>query len=183
AVSVRHANRVSVFTRCADSEYARAEDWFFATCSNSTSDAPSSASLIRKIAEAVAPCRTAWRRGNARNAQHTSSATSTRSIPLVTRCVNSITVFKLGERGSTSPLHSGQCLPHPAPAPVARTRAPHRTTATLYPNTLHAYRANQRTEVGVGKFHCRPETRETRDGVEKPLASGGGAPRPGRGAA
>jgi hypothetical protein len=29
-------------------------------------------------------------------------------------------------------------LPHPAPAPVARTKAPHSTTARLYAKTLQA---------------------------------------------
>ena len=94
--------------------------------------------MNKKAAESIAPSRTAWRGGKVRKAQTTSSATSARSIPLVTRCVNSMMVFKLGERGSISPLQSGQCLPQPAPAPVARTKAPHRTTAMLNARTLHA---------------------------------------------
>jgi len=52
-------------------------------------------------------------------------------MPLVTRCVSSITVSMRGSRGRTSPLHSGQWLPHPAPDPLARTNAPHRMTAML----------------------------------------------------
>ena len=131
AVSVRHASRVSVLTRCADKEYARAVEGFCATCSSSTSAAPSSASEIRNTADSAAPRRTACPGGNARNAHTASSATSTRSIPLVTRCVYSISVNTLGEAGTTSPLHSGQWFPQPAPAPVARTYAPHSTTATL----------------------------------------------------
>ena len=34
-------------------------------------------------------------------------------------------------RGITSPFHRGQCEPHPAPEPVARSYAPHKTTVTL----------------------------------------------------
>src|ERR1035438_9352197 len=55
AVSVRQASRVSVFTRCADSEYARADDWFLATCSNRTSDAPRSEE--RRVGK---ECRSRW---------------------------------------------------------------------------------------------------------------------------
>ena len=69
--------------------------------------------------------------GKRRNAQTSSSATSARSSPLETRCVNSMMVAALGECCVTVPLHSGQCLPHPAPEPVARTNAPHNTTARL----------------------------------------------------
>jgi len=39
----------------------------------------------------------------------------------VTRWVNSMSVFDVGERWITTPLHSGQWLPQPAPEPVART--------------------------------------------------------------
>lgn len=59
-------------------------------------------------------------------------------MPLVTRWVNSMMVFKLGESGTISPLQSGQCLPQPAPDPVARTKAPHKTTAMLKARTVHA---------------------------------------------
>jgi hypothetical protein len=42
-----------------------------------------------------------------------------------------MTVSMRGARGTIAPLHSGQRLPQPAPEPVARTNAPHRTTNML----------------------------------------------------
>ena len=56
------------------------------------------------------------------------NSTNTPDKALVSRWVNSIRVSMRGARGTTTPLHSGQWLPHPAPEPVARTNAPHRTT-------------------------------------------------------
>ena len=51
--------------------------------------------------------------------------------PLVARWVNSMMVSMRGARGSITPLHSGQRSPQPAPEPVARTNAPHKTTRML----------------------------------------------------
>jgi hypothetical protein len=45
-----------------------------------------------------------------------------------------------GATGTTSPLQSGQWLPHPAPDPLARTYAPHSTTSTFHASTPHAKR-------------------------------------------
>jgi hypothetical protein len=41
----------------------------------------------------------------------------------------------------TSPLQSGQWLPHPAPDPVARTNAPHAMTARFTAKVAQANRA------------------------------------------
>jgi hypothetical protein len=43
-----------------------------------------------------------------------------------------------GERGTTSPLHNGQWLPHPAPDPLARTYAPHKMTARFAASVAQA---------------------------------------------
>lgn len=60
------------------------------------------------------------------------------ATPLIARCVNSMIVCKPAARGTTSPLHSGQWLPQPAPDPLARTYAPHKTTSRFQPSTPHA---------------------------------------------
>ena len=68
-------------------------------------------------------------------------------------CVGQIVVVSIsGARGITSPLQSGQWLPHPAPAPVARTNAPQRITRRRYPSTLQAYTAKRlRRSVVIGR--------------------------------
>jgi hypothetical protein len=47
-------------------------------------------------------------------------------------------VWTVGDCGITCPLQRGQWLPHPAPEPEARTKAPHSTTATFHASTPHA---------------------------------------------
>src|SRR5438067_676992 len=71
-----------------------------------------------------------------------SVAAAATASPLVRRCVNSMMVSIFGAAGITTPLHSGQWLPQPAPDPLARTYAPHSTTSTLYASTPHAKRRN-----------------------------------------
>ena len=44
---------------------------------------------------------------------------------------SSAAVAHVSTCGSTSPLHNGQCPPHPAPDFVARTSAPHTITSRL----------------------------------------------------
>ena len=68
-------------------------------------------------------------------------------MPLVARWVNSISVSADGLRGMTTPLQRGQWRPHPAPAPDARTNAPHSTTPTLYARTIQAKRAKRACAV------------------------------------
>ena len=63
------------------------------------------------------------------------------AAPLVARWVNSTTVSREGDLGTTSPLHSGQCAPQPAPEPVARTKAPQRITITFQKRVIQAKRA------------------------------------------
>ena len=75
----------------------------------------------------------------------TGPATRRSATPLVARCVNSTIVSRAGERGTSSPLHRGQCAPQPAPEPVARTKAPHRITATFQTRTSQANRARRAT--------------------------------------
>src|SRR5689334_21740035 len=73
-----------------------------------------------------------------RNAHSASTPTRMSATPLDRRCENSIMVSICGAKGITSPLHVGQCAPHPAPDPVARTNAPHRITNTFQARTAQA---------------------------------------------
>src|SRR5262245_14168294 len=72
------------------------------------------------------------------------------ATPLVSRCVYSMSVASAGARGTISPLQSGQCAPHPAPEPDARTYAPHRMTATFQPSVSHARRARRMPDQPSG---------------------------------
>jgi hypothetical protein len=74
-------------------------------------------------------------------------------MPLAPRCVNSIAVAPFSS-GITSPSHIGHDLPHPAPLPVARTRAPSKITRTLKPRTNQAYLTIGLTgeRLGVGSI-------------------------------
>jgi hypothetical protein len=74
-----------------------------------------------KIMEATAVRRAGWPGAQARHTQTSNAATATMASPLLTRCENSTSMSMVGERGMISPLHSGQCAPHPAPDLVART--------------------------------------------------------------
>ena len=56
----------------------------------------------------------------------------------ILRCVISIMVLMVGARGTTSPLQSGQWLPHPSPEPVARTMVPARIVTMCHTNVAHA---------------------------------------------
>ena len=55
-----------------------------------------------------------------------------------------------GASGTTSPLQSGQWLPHPAPDPLARTNAPHKTTSRFQASTPQAKRVKFAVRVDVG---------------------------------
>ena len=83
-----------------------------------------------------------------------SAATATKATPLITRCVNSMMVSMRGASGTTSPLHSGQWLPHPAPDPLARTKAPHKTTSIFHASTPQAKRVKFAVRVGAGDMSC-----------------------------
>jgi enamine deaminase RidA (YjgF/YER057c/UK114 family) len=61
-----------------------------------------------------------------------------------------MTVSIRGASGTTSPLHNGQWLPHPAPDPLARTKAPHRTTRMFHASTPRAARVKLDVRVGAG---------------------------------
>lgn len=68
-------------------------------------------------------------------------------------------VWMAGAAGTTSPLHSGQWLPHPAPDPLARTYAPHSTTSTFQPSVAQAKRRNgavcgRAGDAMVANLHC-----------------------------
>jgi hypothetical protein len=65
-----------------------------------------------------------------------------------------MSVARWGERGTTTPLHSGQWRPHPAPDPVARTYAPHTTTPTSYTSNDQA---NQANPLNVAVVAARPD--------------------------
>ncbi len=110
---------------------ARAMDWLSATNSKSTSPAPTAASPSIRSMEMTAALRAACPLGLVRKAITRRPTTSSSARPLVSRWESSMIVSIRGARGTTSPLQSGQWLPHPAPDPVARTTAPHRMTAML----------------------------------------------------
>ena len=59
--------------------------------------------------------------------------------------VYSTIVSSIGAWGTTSPLQRGQWAPQPAPDPVARTKAPHKMTATFQPSVSQAKRASDVT--------------------------------------
>src|SRR5580658_10280223 len=117
---------------------ARPVEAFAATYWNSTSPAPNAASASKNANEAQASFRTRWPRGNNLRLQPSSPATASNAPPLMTRCVNSITVEAPASLGITSPLQSGQWLPQPAPEPLARTNTPHSPPRTLQPSTPQA---------------------------------------------
>ena len=81
--------------------------------------------------ESLAPVCTAWPAGYPLSAQISMPTTSSSASPLLARCPNSMSVAVCAARGITVPLQSGQCAPHPAPEPVARTNAPQLTTPRL----------------------------------------------------
>jgi len=92
-----------------------------ATISKSTSPAPTNASVIINAIAACVASQVGLPRGAIRRAQTSWATTKRSAIPDVARCVSSINVSSAGSRGITTPLHSGQCAPHPAPDPEART--------------------------------------------------------------
>src|SRR5215469_11289532 len=63
------------------------------------------------------------------------------ATPLVILCVNSIIVGALALVPRTLPPQAGHLFPQPAPDLVARTKAPHSTTATLKHSVAQAKRA------------------------------------------
>ena len=85
--------------------------------------------------------------GVARNAQTTMTSTAISARPLVMRWKNSITVAMRSGCGITSPLHSGQWLPQPAPEPLARTNAPQTITKMFSPSVPQAYREKRRLAI------------------------------------
>ncbi len=96
-----------------------------------------------KKTDAAAARRAGWPFGRSRKTHSASAKTSRSAMPLVARWVNSTIVSRAGARGTTSPLQRGQWAPQPAPEPVARTKAPHRMTATFQPRTSQANRARR----------------------------------------
>jgi len=75
--------------------------------------------------------RAPWPFGSTRNAKMLKATTRIPSRPLESRWPSSIRVSSFGSLGMTTPLQRGQWLPQPAPAPVARTKAPQRMTRTV----------------------------------------------------
>ena len=131
AVNVIAATSRKVFTRCTAMNIARAMLALSATSSNNTSAAPTPASVSMKNIDHAAARLAACPAGQTRKVHHITATTPRSARPLVRRCEYSTSVCRLASRGITWPLHKGQWLPHPAPAPVARTYAPHRMTATV----------------------------------------------------
>ncbi len=112
--------------------------------------APSS---TMNTSEATAALRTGDPLAVPRNTTATRPSAATPASALVIRCPNSMIVLSVGAVGMTSPLHSGQWSPQPAPEPDARTNAPQSTTKTVYPRTPQATRETVREEgvsTGLG---------------------------------
>jgi hypothetical protein len=100
---------------------ARAMLALSATRRKSTRPAPTAASVTMNSTEAAAPQRAGSPAGRERRVHTYRTITPTSARPLVSRWENSMSVAVAGRRGMTSPLQSGQWLPHPAPLPEART--------------------------------------------------------------
>src|SRR5271170_7096964 len=105
---------------------------------------------MRNTTDASAAVRARSPREKLRRLHSHNAPTPTKATPLITRCVNSMMVSIRGATGTTSPLHIGQWLPHPAPDPLARTKSPHKTTITFHASTPQAKRV---------KFAVRVDTR------------------------
>jgi len=113
--------RRKVLSRCAANHQARARLALSATISKSTSPAPTNASVSISTIAACVASQVALPRGVRRRAQTSCTTTNSSATPEVARCASSISVSTAGSRGMTTPLQSGQCAPHPAPDPEART--------------------------------------------------------------
>ena len=86
-----------------------------ATHPKTTRTAPKSDSVTVKRTDASAAGRTGCPRPNRRNARAASTTTRTSTSPEEARCVNSTQVGNALPAGTTSPLQSGQSVPHPSP--------------------------------------------------------------------
>jgi len=127
-----------VFTKCSAMEIARARESLSAVRPKSTSPAPISASTMMKTPAPRRPQRIGCPRPYRRNPQTINPRTRSILSPELKRWLNSISVSTCGARGTTAPLHNGQWFPHPAPDPVARTNAPHKTTSRVNMSTNQA---------------------------------------------
>ncbi len=76
-----------------------------------------------------------------------------------------MTVSMRGATGTTSPLHNGQWLPHPAPDPLARTKAPHRTTKRFQASTPQAKRVKFAVRAGAGVIDVAANLHVTADAL------------------
>src|SRR5581483_11405749 len=86
---------------------------------------------------------TLCRFGKERKAHRTIAIAMTRSPPVITRCVNSISRGAAICCGITCPPpHKGQFAPQPSPEKDTRTYAPHKITGMLYASTAQAKREN-----------------------------------------
>ena len=129
--SVNAPTNNMVLTRWKPTTTARVMEVSPATNSNKTRPAPKAPSKIVKPKLATAAFRTRCATGYARNAHTTCPMLKKPSMALVRRWLSSIHVSICSGRGITWPLQVGQCWPHPAPDPVARTYAPHIMTRTV----------------------------------------------------
>ena len=145
---------------------ARASDSFAATSWKRTRLAPSAASSrIRPSAAAAAVARDAAPAASGRpraRAPAPAAARGRSSHGAGTRSWSRAA----GERGTTSPLQSGQCAPQPAPEPVARTKAPHRITARFQARTSQAKRASRVMAGSRAALRLRRTRRRLRRGAD-----------------
>jgi hypothetical protein len=117
---------------------ARAALTLWAVQPKRTKEAPTRLSVTMKNMERPAPKRAGCPLGRVRRARIRRARTARKARPEVARWVNSIRVSTWGVRGMISPLQVGQWAPHPAPEPVARTKAPQRATRMFQTKTPQA---------------------------------------------
>src|SRR5207302_8131696 len=124
-----------------------------------------------------------WRRSH--QAYAASAPTKTLTAAAASRCPNSISVGR-SRGGSSRPLHSGQCSPHPRPEPVMRTMAPRMMSRYVQVAASQASRVKRRVigaEMYIGPAHVHTAIDAISDRpLGRPPAAPAGAVECGRGA-
>ncbi len=159
-------SRRNVLTKWMDIQMARCALSFCATKPPLTSTMPTSASVTEKTVVATAALRTAEPFSNSRYDHTSSTTTNGRNTPVDTRCAYSIHVLACWASGMAAPQQSGQWLPQPSPEPLARTKAPHTMTSSVYPRSVQEALENRAMPMLLG-------TQFTRSGHPRPAEAGG----------
>ena len=124
ASNASEPSSTNVLTRWTGTITVRAAEASSATHSASTRTAPTSDSEMMKIPDNQAAVRICCPFSKVRSTQMATTATMRAARALVTRCVNSTARAPSRPPGMISPSQVGQEGPHPAPDPLARTKAP-----------------------------------------------------------